>query len=90
MILSFLIGIGISMNAQSKGINFQKLIWKPQKNRSKENKLIFIDLYTTWCGPCKLMAKILSQILKLEKCSTKFCEYCYRCRKRRTEPRQRI
>lgn len=25
MILSFLIGIGISMNAQSKGINFQKI-----------------------------------------------------------------
>jgi thioredoxin-related protein len=23
----------------------------------KENKLIFIDCYTTWCGPCKSMAK---------------------------------
>ena len=23
----------------------------------KENKLIFIDAYTTWCAPCKLMAK---------------------------------
>ena len=23
----------------------------------KENKVIFIDAYTTWCGPCKMMAK---------------------------------
>jgi thiol-disulfide isomerase/thioredoxin len=23
---------------------------------SKENKLIFVDAYTTWCGPCKQMA----------------------------------
>jgi thioredoxin-related protein len=24
---------------------------------AKENKLIFIDAYTTWCGPCKKMSK---------------------------------
>ena len=24
---------------------------------SAENKLVFIDCYTTWCGPCKYMAK---------------------------------
>lgn len=23
----------------------------------KENKLLFIDFYTTWCGPCKMMTK---------------------------------
>jgi len=23
----------------------------------KENKLVFIDAYTTWCGPCKRMSK---------------------------------
>ena len=23
----------------------------------KEHKLIFVDAYTTWCGPCKWMAK---------------------------------
>lgn len=23
----------------------------------KENKLLFVDAFTTWCGPCKLMAK---------------------------------
>ena len=23
----------------------------------KENKLIFMDCYTSWCGPCKMLAK---------------------------------
>lgn len=23
----------------------------------KENRLLFVDAYTTWCGPCKMMAK---------------------------------
>lgn len=27
------------------------------KKAEKEHKLIFIDAYTTWCGPCKKMAK---------------------------------
>lgn len=33
--------------------NFDNLL----KKAKKENKLIFVDAYTTWCGPCKLMAK---------------------------------
>lgn len=58
IVLSFLIVIGISLNAQSKGINFQKIdLEAAKKIAAKENKLIFIDLFTTWCGPCKLMAK---------------------------------
>ena len=49
----------ISFNAQSTtGINFQrKNLEEAKKLAQKENKLIFIDLYTTWCGPCKLMKK---------------------------------
>ena len=27
----------------------------------KENKVIFIDAYTTWCGPCKMMAPAFEQ-----------------------------
>lgn len=28
-----------------------------QKMAEEQNKLIFIDCYTTWCGPCKVLAR---------------------------------
>jgi thioredoxin-related protein len=41
----------------AQGVRFQNdLIWESIKNRAKvENKLIFVDCFTTWCGPCKIM-----------------------------------
>lgn len=40
------------------GISFRELSWKDAMTKAKkENKLIFIDVYTTWCGPCKLLKK---------------------------------
>lgn len=39
------------------GILFQHLEWKEAIKKAKaEKKLIFIDFYTQWCGPCKVMA----------------------------------
>lgn len=40
---------------ESKGIDFVKnLSWKQAIEKAEnENKLIFVDLYTTWCKPCK-------------------------------------
>ncbi|WP_165828255.1 peroxiredoxin-like family protein [Chryseobacterium phosphatilyticum] len=58
IVWSLLLFTGVLLNAQSTGINFQKIdLEAAKKIAAKENKLIFIDLYTTWCGPCKLMAK---------------------------------
>jgi len=40
------------------GITFFHGTLKEAKAKAKkENKLIFMDCYTTWCGPCKSMAK---------------------------------
>jgi thiol-disulfide isomerase/thioredoxin len=40
------------------GIQFFKGSWKELlAEAKKQNKPIFVDVYTTWCGPCKLMAK---------------------------------
>lgn len=40
------------------GIQFQNLnLENALKAAKKENKLIFIDVYTTWCGPCIQLKK---------------------------------
>ena len=42
-----------SLNTDS-GINFLKISFEEALVMAKkENKLIFLDCYTTWCGPCK-------------------------------------
>lgn len=40
------------------GIKFEeKLTFQQALDKAKqENKLLFIDCYTSWCGPCKMMA----------------------------------
>lgn len=44
--------------AQTKNIAFNHVSFKELKEKAaKENKLIFIDAYTSWCGPCKFMSK---------------------------------
>ena len=41
-----------------EGIEFSKENWEGiLAKASAENKLIFMDAYTTWCGPCKMMSK---------------------------------
>ncbi len=44
--------------AGGEGIQFFEGSWKETLAESKRTgKLIFIDAYTSWCGPCKKMAK---------------------------------
>jgi len=43
---------------EPKGIRFEHLSFEEVKAIAKrENKIIFIDAFTTWCGPCKQMDK---------------------------------
>ena len=40
----------------SQGIEFEHGSWSEVVNKAKKlNKPIFVDVYTSWCGPCKLM-----------------------------------
>lgn len=51
---------GLNSIAQNRSITFEHATFKEIKEKAlKENKLIFIDAYTTWCGPCKYLAKYI-------------------------------
>lgn len=63
-ILLFLLILPFAVIGQEKGITFEHgLNWSQIKEKAKkENKFIFVDLFTTWCGPCKYMsASVFSQ-----------------------------
>ncbi len=47
--------------SQEKGIQFvHGLTWEQVKEKAKaENKYIFVDCFTTWCGPCKFMSSTI-------------------------------
>lgn len=49
--------ISVSSYAQN-GIQFSHIAWNEAKTKAiQEKKLIFIDFYTQWCGPCLMMQK---------------------------------
>ncbi len=50
----------VNVFAQEKGINFFKGSWADLvKTAETKEKMIFIDVYTDWCGPCKYMDKYI-------------------------------
>lgn len=50
--------VAISSMAFGQGIQFEKTNFTDILAKAKkENKLIFLDAYASWCGPCKLMDK---------------------------------
>ncbi len=58
-LLSFLFVLSLAftnLSAQGDGIQFSHDSWEMLlKEAKKQDKLIFVDAYTTWCGPCKMM-----------------------------------
>ena len=56
------IAADVHLKAPSSGIKFDKLsLEKAKKEAKSSGKKIFIDVYTTWCGPCKEMSKTTFQ-----------------------------
>ncbi|ADQ80444.1 Thioredoxin domain-containing protein [Paludibacter propionicigenes WB4] len=48
----------IAISSFAQGIVFEQGTWKQVLEKAKQtNKPIFVDVYTTWCGPCKKMSK---------------------------------
>jgi thioredoxin-related protein len=52
-----LLALPLLGKAQEKGIRFENsLSWDQIKEKAKsEKKYIFMDVYASWCGPCKMM-----------------------------------
>ena len=66
-----------SYGSVNKGIEFKEGSWSEIMNEAKkQNKLIFIDIYTTWCGPCKMMsAKVFTVNIIGEKFNESFVNF---------------
>ncbi|MCB0644295.1 MAG: thioredoxin family protein, partial [Phaeodactylibacter sp.] len=55
---AFCLLIGVAATAQGTGIAFSHDSWEEVLQQANEaNKLIFVDAYAVWCGPCKAMSK---------------------------------
>lgn len=51
-----------AVNKLSGGIKFSKMsMSKAMGQAKKSGKIIFIDVHTSWCGPCKEMARTTFQ-----------------------------
>ena len=58
VILNIILLCSFSLSVYAQGITFREGSWKEiLAMAKKENKLVFVDNYTSWCGPCKKMAK---------------------------------
>lgn len=58
LVLAFQILTVVALIAQESGMKFTESSWKDLLAKAKStDQIIFMDAYTTWCGPCKMMSK---------------------------------
>jgi thiol-disulfide isomerase/thioredoxin len=57
-ILLAITALFVSVNIMAQGIEFEHGTFAEALAKAKsENKMVFMDCYTSWCGPCKMLAK---------------------------------
>ncbi|MFY0643585.1 MAG: DUF255 domain-containing protein [Bacteroidia bacterium] len=62
LLLAFMtVGMLSSHAPSATGIEFYHNLEEAKKIAKKENKMIFLDGYASWCGPCKMMDKRVFQ-----------------------------
>lgn len=61
---------GLLFSAKGQGVSFQHISFAEAIEQAKASRrMIFMDCYTSWCGPCKYMAE---QVFTLEKAGDYF------------------
>lgn len=87
LILVFVVSTGFVFG---QGVNFEKLSFKEALAKAKtENKYLFIDCYTSWCGPCKQMREqILTQAIVGDYFNARFVSVEYDVEKEELELRK--
>jgi thiol-disulfide isomerase/thioredoxin len=75
--ICFIAFVLVNTQTFSQGIIFRQDDWQNVLNQAKaQNKLIFVDIYTTWCRPCKEMdKKTFSEASVGDKFNAKFINY---------------
>ena len=54
IVLSLLLVFTACLASHAQGVKFETGAWSEMLAKAKaENKLVFVDVYTKWCGPCK-------------------------------------
>ena len=54
-----------SLSVEAQGVKFESGTWdKVLAQAKKKNKVVFVDVYTTWCGPCKVMSPTVEALGK--------------------------
>jgi thioredoxin 1 len=70
----------IACSRKATQVNFilekQKTFELALEEAKKQNKLVFLDVYTTWCGPCKWMDEnVFNDVRVAEKFNKQFVNY---------------
>lgn len=66
ILILMLMAFGVIVKAQEGGIRFEHGNWQEIREKAmRENKLIFADFYTEWCGPCLAMAEEVFPLMEV-------------------------
>ena len=77
LLICLTVSLWASTRAFSQGIIFRQDDWQNVLLQAKvQKKLIFVDIYTAWCGPCKEMdKKTFTEISVGDKFNARFINY---------------